>query len=50
LPKDEVAFHPTAVTSKDGQINDLVLIRPKVECLCVDIENSDRDWVREGKF
>ncbi|MGB7268716.1 MAG: hypothetical protein WBC90_04220 [Albidovulum sp.] len=50
LPKDEVPFHPPTVTRKDGQINDLVLIRPKVECLCVDIENSDRDWVREGKF
>jgi hypothetical protein len=50
LPAGEVDFHPTTVTCKDGEIDDFVLIRPKVECLCVDTENSDLDWRREGEF
>ena len=50
LPSGEVDFPSTTVTCKDGEIDDFVLIRPKVECLCVDTENSDLDWVREGEY
>lgn len=50
LPKDEVAFHSVTLTCKDGEIDDFVLVRPKAQCLCTDVANSELTWVRKGEF
>ncbi|MCB2142280.1 MAG: hypothetical protein KDE06_16360 [Rhodobacteraceae bacterium] len=50
LPEDEVAFHATNIACRDGEVDDFVLVRPKIQCQCADIEKSDIEWVREGEF
>jgi hypothetical protein len=50
LPAGEVDFHDAVVHCKDGEIDEFVIVRPKMQFLCTDLNRSNVSWIREGEF